>query len=425
MTHSTTRWNVDATALKPTRLLPPISKSDAQRAQVLSHLLHRPHWASLPTGEDLPSDVLALARGLRALAEPTPGPQEVDCADGGAPFRLLLGQAAVTPGAHLLLRGTQRLGERPHGPLLASLRAALGSSGLTLREGTPWPLEVQAPRNFSGAEPVFRVAAAESSQFPSSLLLAAAALLRREGRPWTVELEGPVASEGYLGLTLAWMLRTGFTVERQGHALTVREWREPPTPPQVPGDWSSLGYLLLLAWRSGGTVLRADLEAHHPDRAMVRVLKDVGLSVREVSPGELSVRGEAVRGFTASGEDCPDLLPTLAALACVLPAESRLDHVHILRGKESDRLAGILELVRATGAEAIHEGNRLILRPKAKEPGLLTLDSHGDHRLAMSAATLAVLTGKPLLLTGPECVSKSFPGFWTQLAEAGVRAGPG
>jgi len=424
MSRSTTRWNVEASALEATKLLPPISKSDAQRAQVLAHLLQRPLWAELPQGEELPSDVQALSRGLRALSETTPGPKDVDCADGGAPFRLLLGQAAVTPGAHILFRGTQRLGERPHGPLIASLRAALGASGLVIREGTPWPLEVRAPTSVSGAEPVFRVAAAESSQFPSSLLLASAALFRREGRPWTVELDGPVASEGYLGLTLAWMLRTGFTVERRGHALTVTGWHEPPAPPQVPGDWSSLGYLLLVAWKSGGTALRADLEADHPDRAVVRVLKDIGLSVREVAPGEVSVRGEPVRGFTASGEECPDLLPTLAALACVLPAESRLEHVDILRGKESDRLAGILELARAAGAEAIHEGNRLILKPPAKVQGRLVLDSHGDHRLAMSAATLAVLSGQPLTLTGPECVSKSFPGFWKQLEAAGVKAGP-
>jgi 3-phosphoshikimate 1-carboxyvinyltransferase len=192
----------------------------------------------------------------------------------------------------------------------------------------------------------------------------------------------------------------------------------------VPGDWSSLGYLLLVAWRSGGTALRADLAAAHPDRAIVRILREVGLSVEEVVPGELAVRGTPRTGLAASGAECPDLLPTLAALACVLPGESRLDEVEILRGKESDRLAGILDLTRAAGAQAVREGGSLRIRPGARVASALEVDSRGDHRLAMSAATLAVLGGSTLGLTGPECVSKSFPGFWQQLAAAGVRAGP-
>ena len=425
MSNSTTRWKVAASGLGPARLLPPVSKSDAQRALVLARILGRPDQLALIAGEDeLPSDVRALNAGLQALGDVTRGLLNIDCADGGAPFRLLLGQAAVTPGAHVHFRGTQRLGERPHGALVESLRAALGKSGLHIKEGAPWPMEVRAPASTAGAEPVFRVAAAESSQYPSSLLLAAAALYTREKRAWTVELDGPVASEGYLGLTLAWLKRSGFTVERKGHALSVTGWSEPAVAPRVPGDWSSLGYLLLVAWRCGGTALRADLTADHPDRAIARILGEVGLTVEEVAPGEVAVRGTPVRGFTASGEECPDLLPTLAALACVLPAESRLEKVDILRGKESDRLSGILELAHAAGAEARREGDSLILRPPSRAVGPFALNSHGDHRLAMSAATLAVLSGAPLELTGPECVSKSFPGFWRQLQAAGVRAGP-
>jgi 3-phosphoshikimate 1-carboxyvinyltransferase len=421
MSSSTTRWTVRPSSLRAARLRPPVSKSDAQRALVLAHILRRPDWVDLGSDEgELPSDVQALNQGLQQLARAGTGTQDIDCRDGGAPFRLLLGQAAATPGAHVLFRGTPRLGERPHGPLMDSLRGALGPSGLVIREGAPWPLELRAPESTQAAEPVFRVAAAESSQFASSLVLAAAALYRREGRAWTVELDGPVASEGYLGLTLTWLLRTGFTVERRGHALSVTGWREPPSPPLIPGDWSSLGYLTLVAWRTGGTVLKADPEAAHPDRAILRVLGEVGLTVREVEKGELSITGDPTRGFTVSGHECPDLLPTLAVLACVLPGESRLEAVEILKAKESDRLTGILELCATAGATTAREGDTLVIRPPAKVRAQLAMDSHGDHRLAMSAATLAVLSGSELSLTGPEVVSKSFPGFWRQLEAAGV-----
>ena len=49
------------------------------------------------------------------------------------------------------------------------------------------------------------------------------------------------------------------------------------------------------------------------------------------------------------------------------------------------------------------------------------MDSKGDHRLAMVSATLSLLSGVPLTLTGPECVEKSFPGFWKQMERTGVR----
>jgi len=414
---------VDASTLRAAKLLPPLSKSDAQRALVLEHVLGRPGWMGLSAEDaaELPADVRALTRGLRTLEAPAQGPVEIDCADGGAPFRFLLGQAAVTPGAHVFFRGTPRLGERPHGALIEALRAALGPSGLSIVEGTPWPLEVRAPSRTG--EPVFRVAGAESSQFVSSLLLAAAALNRREGRAWTVELDGPVASEGYLDLTLDWLARTGFAVERRANALAVTGWTEPERPPAVPGDWSSLGYLLVVAWKSGGTALRADLDAAHPDRAIVRILRDVGLTVEPVgAAGEVAVRGVPRSGLTASGAECPDLLPTLAVLACVLPGESRLDEVDILRGKESDRFQGILDLTKAAGAQAVRDGGSLRIRPGPRVASVFELDSRGDHRMAMCAATLAVLGGSRLVLTGPECVSKSFPGFWRQMEAAGVRA---
>jgi 3-phosphoshikimate 1-carboxyvinyltransferase len=135
----------------------------------------------------------------------------------------------------------------------------------------------------------------------------------------------------------------------------------------------------------------------------------------------MRVEGQARNGLVASGKECPDLLPTLAALACVLPRPSTLTDVGILRLKESDRLEGIQKLVAAYGGTTRLEGETLTLSPPAAPPAHFAMDSRGDHRLAMVSATLAVLSGARLSLTGPECVEKSFPGFWRQLERAGVR----
>jgi 3-phosphoshikimate 1-carboxyvinyltransferase len=413
--------HVDPRHLVPARLVPPVSKSDAQRALVLAHLTG--HWplASLQAEAetDLPADVRVLTRGVNALRQPAGPVRDVDCADGGAPFRILVTQAATTPGVKVRLTGTPRLGERPHGPLFESLRQALGPSGLTLTEGTPWPVEIHAPTT-TGA-PLFRVPGDQSSQYASSLLLGCAALFLREKRPWSVEILGTLTSAGYLELTVSWLRRFGFTVEQSPSRLAVTGYQALSAAPPLPGDWSSLGYLLLTAWRTGGGVERADPSSAHPDQAILRLIQPAGLTPVAGPDLTMRVEGQARDGLVASGKECPDLLPTLAALACVLPHPSTLTDVGILRVKESDRLDGIQTLVKAYGGTTRLEGETLTVTPPAAPPPHFAMDSRGDHRLAMVSATLAVLSGARLSLTGPECVEKSFPGFWRQMERAGVR----
>lgn len=406
----------------PARLLPPLSKSDVQRALVLQYILERPGWVRLSQPEsEWPSDVQAMAQGLSLLRGAGLVGVDIDCRDGGAPFRLLLGQAAVTLGAAVRFWGTPRLAERPHGPLLESLREALGASGLRIQEGAPWPLEVHSPKA-APAHGRFRVDGSESSQFVTSLLLAAASLFRREGRPWRVELLGQTASWGYLELTLQWMKKAGFIVRASKGELVVEGFERPSDDAAVPGDFSSIGYLLLAAWRSGGTVAEVDLDAYHPDKAFVRILAEAGVSLLAKGQREYAVVGALRQGLTASGEECPDSLPTVAAAACLAPAPSRLTGVDILKGKESDRLSGIADMVAAFGGQARPEaGGVLEIAPPAQFPAQARFDSRGDHRLAMSAAMLSLLSGTPLLLRRPECVAKSFPHFWRELGKVGLK----
>ena len=414
------RWLVDATALRPATLTPPPSKSDAQRALALAHAIGDPSSVELGADDDeaLPDDVNVLRRGLDVLRTEPQRDLLVDCHDGGAPFRILVGQAAVTPGARVRFTGSARLAERPHQPLFQSLRAALAPAGLVLDEGAPWPLVVQGAGRAS--DPHFVISASDSSQFATSLLMAAAAQVVRERRAWTVDLRGPTASRGYLDLTLEWLARMGFLTSTEGDRIRLSDRRAVSTTPQVPGDWSSLGYLLLAAWKTGGDVARVDVKAAHPDRAFVRIVEAAGLALEEMPGGGVALKGQLCAGVRASGSECPDLLPTLAALACVAPAPSTFTEVSILRHKESDRLEGICELVRAAGGTVVLDEDALTLTP-GRVPEHFVLSSRGDHRLAMSAATLAVLSAATLELEGPACVTKSFPTFWREMARVGVR----
>ena len=412
--------HLDARVLRPAQLLPPVSKSDAQRAQVLARMIQLPAFAALTDPPAaLPADVRTMARGLAALDAAGGIPVEIDCADGGAPLRLLVGQAAVAPYGTFRFSGTKRLGERPHGPLLSALAATLTPHGTRLQHEGFWPLVVTASGRTG--EPCFRIDGGQSSQFVSSLLLAAAALCLREGRPWAVERLGKTASEGYLALTLEWLKRAGFEVREEGPFLRIEGHRAPTRVDPVPGDWSSLGYLLAISWRAGGSVGRADLSAAHPDQEVLALLRQVGLSVDEVGPRQLKVEGIARTGLLASASSCPDLIPTLAALACVLPAPSTFTEVEILRAKESDRLEGVCALVRAAGGKAtLSPEGALVVTPPSQVRAGFAVDSRGDHRMVMAAATLAALATTGAEVTDPDCVEKSFPAFWSELGRAGV-----
>jgi 3-phosphoshikimate 1-carboxyvinyltransferase len=399
---------LDARRLHPARLQPPVSKSDAIRALTLAKIcgLARPD-----VGDDPPQDVEALQKGLDALAEGG----SIDCGDGAGPFRVLLGQAAVRK-VKVVFTGSARLAQRPHEPLVGSLLAALEGVGLRI-EGTPWPLRVEGTDGTDARR--FRVGATASSQFPSSLLLASARRVLHDGRPWTVQVDGPMASAGYLQMTIRWLHAAGFPVRSDGDEYVVSRERVPDALPRIPKDWSAGAYLMLAAWRGGGAVAGLDLTTDHPDRAIVRHLQSIGLGVTG-QQGDLSVGGSPSSTLHASAQEVPDLIPTLVALACVLPGPSVFTDIGILSGKESDRVSGIIELAHLGGADVVQVGDILRVLPNAAPATDLHFQSRGDHRMAMAAATLAILLGRRLRLEGWECVRKSFPGFFSELARMGV-----
>jgi 3-phosphoshikimate 1-carboxyvinyltransferase len=247
--------------------------------------------------------------------------------------------------------------------------------------------------------------------------LYAAGVVARDGRPVAVEATTPIASAGYLALTLSWMERAGVAVAQERSRYVVAGVAARALP-AVPADWSSIAYLLLAAWASGGVVEGVDLAPLHPDRAIVDHLASVGLAV-EVRAGVARVRGALDGGLSADVAEAPDLAPTLAALACGLRSPSTLRHVGILRHKESDRLDGMVALVRAAGGRAAVAGDTLTIDP-GPSPTQIAIDARGDHRMAMAAAVLALVRRVPVVLEGAEHVRKSFPRFWDELARVGA-----
>lgn len=399
-------------------LSPPLSKSDAMRALVVAHLTGQPLSLDVEA-RGTPNDVRVLDRGLRALAGRT-FPAGLDCEDGGAPFRFLLALAATTPGAQVRLFGSERLAARPHGALIDCLRTALEPQGLKVSGAeTVWPYSLEAPLSLRST-PTFKVRPEDSGQFLSAALFAASSVALRRQQPCTVHVVGPVASEGYVALTERWLRAGGFQLSTEGASITVVAPAQPPTAPlpPIPGDWSALTGLLLIAWAKGAGVSGVDDSALHPDRQFLDVLLSCGLTTSADS-GVTRLTGTLARGFDVNVQAFPDAALNLVALACVAPTPSTLRAVAGLRHKESDRLEGAQALATAGGATSRLDGDVLTVTPGAR-PARVAFDGQNDHRRVMAAAALAALTGATLHVTGTRAVDKSFPGFFAEIAAVGV-----
>ena len=400
----------------------PASKSATNRAFVLAALSDVPVFLVHPLDS---GDTRALLRCLAAMGArvakredgiSVSGPLGVsdvrrtvlDAEDSGTAARFLAALAAATPG-WFQVTGSPRLCERPMGELVAALRS-LGAA--IVETGAPGclPLEIRGPSLRSGR---VRIDATRSSQFLSALMLAGAA-----GGPLEIAAAGLPASAPYAALTADALRSFGHRVEGDG------PWRVSRGGPALerydtPGDFSSALPLLAAVGVCGGEVRLTGLEwpSVQADALALPVLERMGITV---SAAGGALRASAARGglraVTVEASDFPDAVPALAALAAFADGESRFDGIAHLRWKESNRLTSLATVLEGAGAAASAAPDSLSVRGRAARPGggFATLPTFRDHRIAMAAALLSLrLPG--LLIEDPDCVSKSYPGFFRDL----------
>jgi 3-phosphoshikimate 1-carboxyvinyltransferase len=142
----------------------------------------------------------------------------------------------------------------------------------------------------------------------------------------------------------------------------------------------------------------------------------------------LTVRGpEVLRPVDADLAAMPDQVTTLAALAALATGRSRLRGVAVARGHETDRLAALAAELAKLGVAVTELPDGLVVGGAGPARlGPARLATHGDHRLAMALAAVAARV-PGVVVEDPGCVAKTYPGFWDDLAAAGLawRARPG
>jgi 3-phosphoshikimate 1-carboxyvinyltransferase len=352
---------------------------------------------------------------------------ELFLGNAGTAFRPLTAVLSVTGGDYRL-SGVPRMHERPIGDLVDALKPVGARIEYLGAEGYP-PLHILPGRIELGG-PV-KVRGSVSSQFVTALLLA----LPLTGRACTLEIEGELVSKPYVELTLNTMRRFGVEVARRDWTrfdLPATRYRSPGLI-YVEGDVSAASYFLAagaISALAGGGPVRVEGAGRSSIQGDVRfteVLERMGATISmgenwiEAGAGPAAASGK-LRAFDLDFNPIPDAAMTAAVLALFADGPSRLRNIASWRVKETDRIAAMATELRKLGATVEEGADYLKIAPPARlTPGAL-IDTYDDHRIAM-CFSLAALGGVSVRINDPECVSKTFPGYFKALESITERRG--
>jgi len=336
-----------------------------------------------------------------------PAGSTLDCGESGTCMRMISAVAALYE-REMTITGSGTLLTRPVSMVEVPLRA-LGARCET-NDGKP-PIIVKGP--IHGGK--ITVDGSESSQFLSGLLMALP-LCKKD----SVVDVSHLKSKPYVSMTLALMRKFGVDIECDVELRCFRirggqEYRA--TQYAVDGDWSGAAFLLVAGAIAGSAKVRGLKPSSQADEAIVEALRLAGAEIRDDAKG-VAVKNRELAGFDFDANDCPDLFPPLAVLACNCNGKSVIRGVGRLKCKESDRAAALVSELGKMGADIKVIGGRMEIAGKRLQGG--EVESHGDHRIAMACAIAALTSEKGVEIEGDGCVSKSYPAFFEDLKKLGA-----
>jgi 3-phosphoshikimate 1-carboxyvinyltransferase len=271
-----------------------------------------------------------------------------------------------------------------------------------------------------------RCGSESSSQYLSALLMVAP-YARREVR---VYLDGPQTSWPYVEMTMQLMDRFGVTVElvrdpRSGEPqqVIVPHGVYHPIEYAVEPDASNASYFLAAAAvHPGATVTirglgRTSLQG---DVGFGRVLQSMGAKL-SLEPHSISITGaQTLQGIDTDLSGMPDMAQTLAVVALFADGPTTIRGLHTLRVKETDRLAALANELRRLGADVDVHGDEAISIAPPERFNPAWIETYDDHRMAMSFA-IAGTQQAGITIKNIECVNKTYPGFFRDLARLSGR----
>lgn len=348
--------------------------------------------------------------GLKAPSGP------LDLGNSGTSMRLLSGLLAGQSFDSVLV-GDESLSRRPMKRVtepLARMGARIDATG----RGTA-PLKIHGGQKLTGIDYVMPVA---SAQVKSSLLLAG---LYAHGRTCVTE---PAPTRDH---TERMLTGFGYTVNRQGNKICLDdEGQLTSTAIDVPADISSAAFFMVGASIAPGSDLTLEHVGINPTRiGVITILKLMGADIELLNSREaggepvadIRVRHSRLRGIEIPLDQVPlaiDEFPALFIAAACAEGKTVLRGAEELRVKESDRIQVMADGLRASGIHAQPTPDGIII--EGGQLGGGTIESHGDHRIAMSFAIAALCATETITIRDCANVNTSFPGFVDMARKVGL-----
>ena len=340
-----------------------------------------------------------------------------DVGHAGTSMRFLAAFLSTRAG-ETTLTGSDRMKQRPVGPLVDALKQLGAGVEYLEKEGCP-PLRIRGGGINGG---MIEIEAGISSQFISALMMIGPVL--KGGL--TINLAGNVVSSSYIEMTRSLMNQCGAEVRFDGRKITIPQGPYRVEDFRVESDWSGASYWYQVAALLPGSEIRLLYLSENSlqgDSALVRIFDPLGVHTTFSEEGAVlqSRAGELPGHFTYDFTGCPDLVQTMAVTLCAMGIPFRFTGTITLRVKETDRIHALQTELERMGFLLIADphGEWISWEGERCDPGPdPVIRTYHDHRMAMAFAPLSITSGS-IAIEDPGVVSKSYPDFWADFKKAG------
>ena len=353
--------------------------------------------------------VIVHGKGMHGLTAPS---GTLDCGNSGTTTRLISGILAPQ-NFDVTLTGDESIQKRPMKRIIEPL-SMMGADIKSIRGNDCAPLKI-CGMPLAGIHYTSKVA---SAQVKSAILLAG---LYADGLTTVTE---PQVSRNHTELMLKF-----FGAELESKETSVTIW--PATELfgnriDVPGDISSSVYFVAAGLILPNSEVLIKNVGINPTRAgLIKVCEAMGADLtllnenhRNAEPtADLLVRTSSLKACTIEGDIIPTLideLPTIAMMACFAEGTTVIRDAAELKVKESNRIAIMVENLRAMGADVEETDDGMIIHGGKPLHGAV-IDSHKDHRIAMTFAVAALAAEGETEIHDADCVNISYPAFYEEL----------
>lgn len=387
----------------------PGSKSESNRVFILDALSHKQSTLfNLSTAED----TRILKEALLSNEE------EINIKNAGTAMRFLTAYYTARK-QNKIVSGDARMLERPIKPLVEALIQMGANIEYLGKEGFP-PIKINGSLSTLNIKEI-QIPANISSQFISAILMIAPTL--PEGI--ILKMEGKIASIPYIQMTLQIMEAFGIKSTFKKNTITIRPQNYLPTIYHVESDWSSASYwysMLALSDDSSAIFLEGlKRKSMQGDAIIKEIFEPFGIITEHSDNGIFITKTQAdLSGIPDYYDftDYPDLAQTIIVLCAALGIKCGFTGLESLKIKETDRVQALQNELKKFNVQLIEESEGIYVLKGKFKPTSTIIETYEDHRMAMAFAPYALICDE-IKIENPDCVKKSYPGFFNDLEQVG------